>query len=218
MSEQMSGKLMQSSLTRFAAALAIAGVATFAVFWVMQSLISSGGSVLNEQDFGRIESFVMQKPDDDVQTKEHKPQKPPAPPKEPPKPDMPKPDLAQASTDGFDIGGFDIGSDLNVDAGLGGGSGDGEYLPIVKVAPTYPRRAAQRGIEGYVVVEFTVSKLGTVINPMVIESDPPNIFDRAALSAAKKFKYKPKIENGKAIEVPGVRNIIRFELDKSSKR
>ena len=131
---------------------------------------------------------------------------------------MPAPDLAQASTDGFDIGGFDIGTDLNVDAGLGGGSGDGEYLPIVKVAPTYPRRAAQKGIEGYVVVEFTVSKLGTVINPMVIEADPANIFNRAALNAAKKFKYKPKIENGKAIEVTGVRNIIRFELDKSSKK
>jgi len=218
MSGEMSAKVMHSSLLRFAAALAVAGVATFAVFWVMQSLISSGGSVLNEQDFGRIESFVMQKPDDDIQTKERKPKKPPAPPQEPPKPDMPKPDLAQASTDGFDIGGFDIGADLNVDAGLGGGSGDGEYLPIVKVAPSYPRRAAQRGIEGYVVVEFTVSKLGTVINPVVIEANPANIFNRAALSAAKKFKYKPKIENGKAIEVPGVRNIIRFELDKSSKR
>ncbi|MCH2040668.1 MAG: energy transducer TonB [Saccharospirillaceae bacterium] len=210
--------MLQSSLVRFGSALAVAGAATFAVFWVMQSLISSGGSVLNEQDFGRIESFVMQKPDDDVQTKERKPQKPPAPPQEPPKPDMPAPDLAQASTDGFDIGGFDIGTDLNVDAGLGGGSGDGEYLPIVKVAPTYPRRAAQKGIEGYVVVEFTVSKLGTVINPMVIEADPANIFNRAALNAAKKFKYKPKIENGKAIEVTGVRNIIRFELDKSSKK
>ena len=210
--------MLQSSLVRFGSALAIAGVATFAVFWVMQSLISSGGSVLNEQDFGRIESFVMQKPDDEIQTKERKPQKPPAPPQEPPKPDLPAPDLAQASTDGFDIGGFEIGSDLNVDAGLGGGSGDGEYLPIVKVAPTYPRRAAQKGIEGYVVVEFTVSKLGTVINPVVIEADPANIFNRAALTAAKKFKYKPKIENGKAIEVPGVRNIIRFELDKSSKK
>ncbi|WP_419813402.1 energy transducer TonB [Bacterioplanoides sp.] len=210
--------MLQSSLVRFGSALAVAGVATFAVFWVMQSLISSGGSVLNEQDFGRIESFVMQKPDDEVQTKERKPQKPPAPPQEPPKPDLPAPDLAQASTDGFDIGGFEIGSDLNVDAGLGGGSGDGEYLPIVKVAPTYPRRAAQKGIEGYVVVEFTVSKLGTVVNPVVIEADPPNIFNRAALTAAKKFKYKPKIENGKAIEVTGVRNIIRFELDKSSKK
>lgn len=210
--------MLQSSLVRFGSALAVAGVATFAVFWVMQSLISSGGSVLNEQDFGRIESFVMQKPDDEIQTKERKPQKPPAPPQEPPKPDLPAPDLAQASTDGFDIGGFEIGSNLNVDAGLGGGSGDGEYLPIVKVAPTYPRRAAQKGIEGYVVVEFTVSKLGTVINPVVIEADPANIFNRAALTAAKKFKYKPKIENGKAIEVTGVRNIIRFELDKSSKK
>lgn len=209
---------MQSSLVRFGSALLVAGVATFAVFWVMQSLISSGGSVLNEKDFGRIESFVMQKPDDEIQTKERKPQKPPTPPQEPPKPDMPAPDVAEASTAGFDIGGFEIGADLNVDAGLGGGSGDGEYLPIVKVAPTYPRRAAQKGIEGYVVVEFTVSKLGTVINPRVIESDPANIFDRAALNAAKKFKYKPKIENGKAVEVAGVRNIIRFELDKSRKK
>lgn len=210
--------MLQSSLVRFGSSLAVAGVATFAVFWVMQSLISAGGSVLNEQDFGRLESFVMQTPDDDVQTKQRKPQKPPVAQQEPPKPDMPTPDMAQTSTDGFDIGGFDIGADLNVDAGLGGGSGDGEFLPIVKVAPTYPRRAAQKGIEGYVVVEFTVSKLGTVTNPRVIESDPAKIFDRAALSAAKKFKYKPKIEDGKAVEVSGVRNIIRFELDKSSKK
>ncbi|ASP39290.1 protein TonB [Bacterioplanes sanyensis] len=206
---------MQSAFVRFGASLAIAAVATFAVFWVMQSLISSGGSVLNEQDYGRIESFVMQKPDDEVQTKERKPKKPPTPPQEPPKPDMPKPDLAKASTDGFDVGGFDIGADLNVDAGLGGvNTSDGEYLPIVKVAPNYPRRAAQRGIEGYVVVEFTVTKLGTVSNPRVIEAEPKGIFDRAALKAAAKFKYKPKVVDGQPIEVPGVRNIIRFELDK----
>ena len=67
------------------------------------------------------------------------------------------------------------------------------------------------------VLEFTVSKLGTVVDPKVIEADPPNIFNRAAISAAKKFKYKPKIENGEAVAVTGIRNIIRFELDKSSK-
>ncbi|GGY44468.1 protein TonB [Bacterioplanes sanyensis] len=206
---------MQSAFVRFGASLAIAAVATFAVFWVMQSLISSGGSVLNEQDFGRIESFVMQKPDDEVQTKERKPQKPPTPPQEPPKPDMPKPDVAKASADGFDVGGFDIGADLNVDAGLGGvNTSDGEYLPIVKVAPNYPRRAAQRGIEGYVVVEFTVTKLGTVKDPIVVEAEPPGIFNRSALRAASKFKYKPKVVDGQPIEVPGVRNIIRFELEK----
>lgn len=209
---------MHSAFVRFGAVLGVAGFATFAVFWMMQSLVNSGGSVLNENDFGRIESFVMQKPNDEIQTKQRKPNKPPAPPKEPPKPDMPKPQIAQASAEGFDIGGFDIGSELSVDAGLGGGSGDGEYLPIVKVAPNYPRRAAQKGIEGYVVVEFSVSTLGTVKNPKVIEADPPNIFNKEAIKAAKKFKYKPKIENGKAVEVTGVRNIIRFELDKSKKR
>jgi len=209
--------MMQSSLLRFGAALAVAAVATFAVFWMMQSLISTGGSVLNEQDFGRIQSFVMDKPDDEVRTKERKPQKPPTPPAEPPKPDMPRPDMAQANTDGCDIGGFDLGADLNIDAGLSGGSGDGEFLPIVKVAPNYPRRAAQKGIEGYVVVEFTVTTLGTVTEPHVIEADPPGIFDREAMAAVSKFKYKPKIENGKAVEVNGVRNIIRFELDKSGR-
>jgi len=201
-------------LLRFSGALVAGAVVTFGVFWVMQSLISSGGSVMNDQSTERLESFVMQKPDDEVQTKERKPKKPPVAPKEPPKPDMPKPQVAKASTEGFDIGGFDIGADLNVDAGLSGGGGDGEYLPIVKVAPNYPRRAAQRGIEGYVVIEFTVSKLGTVENPVVIEAAPPNIFDREALAAVKKFKYKPKVVNGKPVEVSGVRNIIRFELEK----
>jgi protein TonB len=54
-----------------------------------------------------------------------------------------------------------------------------------------------------------------VINPTVIESDPPSVFDSAAINAASKFKYKPKMVNGTPVEVPGVRNIIRFELDKS---
>lgn len=205
---------MIAALLRYCAALVVGSGVTFGVFWVMQGLISSGGSVMNEQSTERLESFVMQKPDDDVQTKERKPQKPPVAPKEPPKPEMPKPQVAKASTDGFDVGGFDISADLNVDAGLSGGGGDGEYLPIVKVAPNYPRRAAQRGIEGYVVVEFTVNALGAVVNPVVIEAAPPNIFDREALAAVKKFKYKPKTVNGKGVEVPGVRNIIRFELEK----
>ena len=202
---------------RYGMAIAAAIAVTFAVGLMMQGLISSSGSVIEENDFGRLVEFVHVQQDDDIQTKSRKPNKPPVAPKEPPNPEMAKPNF-EAADNSMYIGALDIGGDLNVDAGLGGGSGDGEYLPIVKVAPQYPRRAAQKGIEGYVVVEFTVSKLGTVINPKVIEAAPPNIFNRAALSAAKKFKYKPKVENGKAIEVSGIRNIIRFELDKSSKK
>lgn len=207
----------QEAATRYGMAVAAAVAVTFTVTLMMQGLISSGGSVLEESDIGRLVEFVHVQQDDDIQTKSRKPNKPPVAPKEPPKPEMAKPDF-DAAKNSMDMGALDIGADLSIDAGLSGGSGDGEYLPIVKVAPQYPRRAAQKGIEGYVVVEFTVSKLGTVTNPKVIEADPPNIFNRAAISAAKKFKYKPKVENGKAIEVSGIRNIIRFELDKSSKK
>jgi len=208
---------MVSAAPRFALALAVALVVTFAVALMMQGLISSGGSVLQNNDFGKLVEFVHVQQDDDVQTKDRQVKKPPTPPKEPPKPEMSKPDFNRTSAD-MDMSGLDIAAYLSVDAGLAGSGGDSDYLPIVKVAPQYPRRAASKGIEGYVVLEFTVSKLGTVVDPKVIEADPPNIFNRAAINAAKKFKYKPKIEDGKAIEVTGVRNIIRFELDKSSKK
>jgi len=213
----MSAQFVQHPAARLVLALGAAIAATFAVALMMQGLISSGGSVLQEQNYGKLVEFVHVQQDEDIQTKQRKPNKPPAAPKEPPKPDMPKPSMDMNTSQAMDIGALDIGADLSIDSGLSGSGGDGEYLPIVKVAPQYPRRAAQKGIEGYVVVEFTVTTLGTVKDAKVIEADPPNIFDRAAISAANKFKYKPKIENGKAVEVPGVRNIIRFELDKSKK-
>ena len=100
-----------------------------------------------------------------------------------------------------------------VGAGMFGNITDGEYLPIVKVQPMYPRRAAERGIEGYVLLEFTVTTLGTVENPVIIEEDPPGYFGRAALTAARKFKYKPKVVNGEPVPVSGVRNLIIFKLE-----
>ncbi|HEY9033654.1 MAG TPA: energy transducer TonB [Pseudomonadales bacterium] len=204
-------------LLRIVLAVLVAAAATLGIFWLMQTLISSGGSVVEDNGVGKLVEFVDISRDEDVQTKNRKPQKPPAAPKEPPKPDMPKPAASNDSAGGFDIGAVDIGADLSIDAGLGSGGGDGDYLPIVKVAPQYPRHAAQRGIEGYVVLEFTVNEIGQVVEPKVIEADPPNVFNQAAINAALKFKYKPKIVNGKPEAVSGVRNIIRFELDKSSR-
>ncbi|MGK0249389.1 MAG: protein TonB [Oleispira sp.] len=202
---------------RWLFAIMVAAVATFAVFWMMQTLISSGNSVVNEESYGRLIEFVDVSQDDDVQTKQRKVNKPPAPPVEPPKPDLPKPSMQAKSANAFDMGSIDLSPDLNIEAGLKGSGGDGDFLPIVKVAPQYPRRALQKGIEGHVTVEFTVTALGTVIDPKVIDANPPNIFNRAAMNAVKRFKYKPKIMDGKAQAVTGVRNIIRFELDKSSK-
>ena len=55
--------------------------------------------------------------------------------------------------------------------------------------PVYPRRAQTRGIEGYVIVEYTVTSQGAVQNPVVVEAKPPGIFDRSAINALLKVKY-----------------------------
>ncbi len=176
----------------------------------MQSVIKSDKSGLTDGAQGRIVDFVRLQDDEEIEVKNRKPE-PPPPPDEPP-PDMPAPVFDSSDiSQGVDIGLVDVNIDLNV-GGIGGFSSDGDYLPIVKVAPVYPRRAQTRGIEGYVILEFIVTKTGAVTNPVVIESKPPGIFDRAATNAALKFKYKPKVVNGEAIDVAGVRNKITFEL------
>ena len=136
--------------------------------------------------------------------------KPPPPPDEPP-PDMPKPEFESADVStGVDMSAVDANLNLNVDGG--GYSTDGEYLPIVKVNPQYPRRAQTRGIEGYVIVEYWVTKTGAVRDPVVIDAKPPGIFNRAAINAALKYKYKPKVINGEPVDVPGVKTRITFEM------
>jgi len=102
---------------------------------------------------------------------------------------------------------------LNLSAS-GMSSGDGEYLPIVKVAPIYPRRAQTRGITGYCIVEYTVTKTGSIRDPQAIDCQPQGIFDRASVKAAEKFKYKPRVVDGEPIEVAGVQNKFTFELEK----
>lgn len=200
---------------RYLLALAAAAITTFAIFFVMQSLVDSGESAMTDGPEGRVIDFVRVQEPEQVREKDRKPEKPPQPQEEPPKPDIPEPSLDNPQAgDVLDIGATDIGMDINIDAGIGAGAGEGDYLPIVKVAPVYPQRAMARGMEGWVLVEFTVTASGTVKNPQVIDSDPANVFDRAALEAAEKFKYKPRVINGKPVEVEGVQNLIRFELER----
>lgn len=197
---------------RYIIGVVLGAIATFLLFMIMQSVIKSGGNPFTDANDFKIVDFVRLEDDQELEIKKRKPD-PPPPPDEPP-PDMPKPDFDTSDvSQGIDIGAVDVNVDLNV-GGVGGFSSDGEYLPIVKVAPVYPRRAQTRGIEGYVILEFIVTKTGAVTDPVVIEAKPPGMFDRAAINAALKFKYKPKVVNGEPIDVAGVRNRITFELEK----
>jgi protein TonB len=92
------------------------------------------------------------------------------------------------------------------------GIADSDFLPLVKISPIYPPSAAARGLEGYVIVEYTVSRSGVVSDIAVIESSS-SLFEKSALEAASKFKYLPRIVDGRAVSVSGVRTIIRFRIE-----
>ena len=87
-----------------------------------------------------------------------------------------------------------------------------ELIPIVDMQPVYPRRAVSGNIEGFVVVEFTVTSSGTTDAIRVIDAEPENVFNRSAIKAASKSKYRPRIVEGKAVKVPGMRRMYSFEL------
>jgi periplasmic protein TonB len=203
------------NIPRLLIALVLAGAVTLGLFFLMQSLIQMGGSALTEPAQGSVLDFVRVKEEETVEKKDRKPKKPPKP--EEPPPQMEQPQMDSPSPDSEGGAGMDFSADVGGDMAISGGlaleGGDGEYLPIVKVAPVYPRRALQRGIEGYVIVEFTVSKQGSVKDPFVVEANPEGIFEQAAMDAALKFKYKPRVVNGEAAEVSGVQNRITFQID-----
>ena len=90
-----------------------------------------------------------------------------------------------------------------------------EFLPIVKVAPVYPEAAFLSSLEGYVIIEFTVTEQGTVENPIVIDASS-TLFEESALNAARKFKYKPRTINGQPVPVHYVRNKFTYLLDGES--
>ncbi|MGD8341732.1 MAG: energy transducer TonB [Gammaproteobacteria bacterium] len=94
---------------------------------------------------------------------------------------------------------------------LGFGTSTSDFLPIVKVAPIYPARAAMRSLEGYVKVEYTITATGDVEDVVVLETTSP-IFVRAAVDSALKYKYRPRVVNGAPVAVTGVTTLIYFNL------
>jgi len=89
---------------------------------------------------------------------------------------------------------------------------NGQSLPIVKVAPVYPNAAATKGIEGFVDVVFDVTETGATENIQIVYAEPSTIFNSAVLKSVARWKYKPKMEDGVAMKMYGLRDRIRFKL------
>lgn len=91
----------------------------------------------------------------------------------------------------------------------------GDASPIVRINPKYPTSAASDGIEGWVQLSFNISPTGEVIDATVVNSEPKRIFDREALRAIKRWKYRPKVIEGVAQLQTGQTVQLDFKLDSS---
>ena len=203
---------MPLAIARYVVSLLTAFTVVFSLFYLMQYLIATADRSLDEESVGRMLEFIRVPEVEEIRRKEP-PKKPPPPDEPPPEPPPPQLENLNPEADTISVSAINISAGIELDRGGFGLSNDGEYLPIVKVQPIYPNRALTRGIEGHVIVEFTVTKQGTIKDIVVVKSQPPGIFDRSAIQAAAKFKYKPRVIDGIAIEVPGVQNKITFEIE-----
>jgi protein TonB len=200
---------------KYAAGIGLSVIITTGLFFVMVVLISLGDSGMKEDTSVKLADIVMpERQIDTFMTEVEKPEKPEEQPE----------DIAQPELDLQPLTGIDVSiakPKANFKAG-GSFFRDGEYIPLFKVQPIYPRRAQERGTEGFSIVSFTITESGTVEDAKAIEGycgdpegpeeemRPCTLFNSASARAALKLKYKPKIVDGKATSVEGVLHRFTF--------
>lgn len=197
---------------RYLGSIALAGVVTFGLFFLMQYLVAHGENPLKKvTSLGSVDFVRLKKEELRPEVKKRLPPKVKVD-KPPPPPQVDQTSIAKPGSDTINV---DFDADVSIDTGnidIGAAPNDGDVLPLVRVPPQYPRRAEASGIEGWVDIEFTISKTGTVMDPVVIDNYPSSIFNRAAIRAIRKWKYKPKIEDGAPVERYGIQVRITFAL------
>ena len=202
-----------------AAALAV-GVA-LSLFTLMNALIGSDG-VLEKPDRHRAYlNFIRIDPaDTEINTKDRRLPEPPPPPEAVPE----TPDFSTR----IDSVASDLGMDLpaialpindgtgpylgTLSAGQGLAGFDTDAIPVVRIAPVYPRRAKQARIEGWVTMEVIIRPDGSVSDVKVMDSAPPRLFDEAALAAMQRWKFRPKIVDGTPV-AQRAKQTIEFVLE-----
>ena len=205
---------------KYAAGIGLSVIITTGLFFVMVVLISLGDSGMKEDTSVKLADIVM--PEREIQTFMEDVDKPEKPEEQPE--DIAQPELDLQPLQGLDVS---ISKPKTQVKASGTFFRDGEYIPLFKVTPIYPRRAQERGIMGYAIVAFTITETGTVEDAVALEGgcgdprDPEtvfrtcSIFNSSAKRAALKLKYKPKIVDGKAVPVQDVPHKFTFILEET---
>jgi protein TonB len=198
---------------RYVFSIFVGSAVTLSLIFVMHLLIEHAEDAISKEGNKFQLDFVRIKKNETLNTEDFTPEKPQKPPEVPPETPPQDSDVVDPNAPTINIPAPEIAATIDIGGPGGMNIAEGDYLPIVRVAPVYPARALSRGIEGYCDMSFTVTTTGTVADPLVTFSTS-SLFDRAATRAVLKFKYKPRVVDGIPVDVPGVTTRIRFQLEK----
>ena len=204
---------------KWVAGIGFSVLITTVLFSIMVLLISLGDSGIKEDKSVKLADIVMpERQIETFMTEVDKPEKPEEQPE-----DIAQPDVDLQPLTGLDV---TIAKPKAQKMTSGNFFRDGEYIPLFKVTPIYPRRAQERGTQGFAIVSFTITESGTVEDAKPLEGfcgdpqgpqeemRPCSIFNSASARAALKLKYKPKIVDGKATSVQDVLHRFTFIMEK----
>lgn len=197
---------------RYGFSTLLAGGVTFGLFWIMTALIVVEGELIPVDpipnfDIVRVERVErverIQREPPERQRINEQPQPPSLPTT------RPGPGEGWGVREDLEGDPFSPGRDRGRRLQLA----DGNATPLVRIPPHYPERAAARGIEGRVLIEFTIDRAGAVRDARVIAYEPSAIFNEAALEAVRQWRYSPRIVNGDPVEQRGIRISIPFRRE-----
>jgi periplasmic protein TonB len=198
------------------AALAALVMSLF-MFGFMYKVIEGGHAALESKEVLATIDFVRLKRDSEVETLSRRKPPPPAPPPPPPA----KMKVAASAIPQESLAGMEI-PDLNLTADVGGGAlmgskamFDGDIIPLQCPPVSYPSDARRAGLSGWVQIEFVVGPDGSVRSAKAVEAQPRGVFEAAAVMAAQRCRFKPKMEDGKPVEQRGRRKW-NFDLNKTA--
>jgi len=196
---------------RVGVSAALGVLVTLGLVLVMYKLIDSGNKEINDQEAFKIPDFLHVERDRTENAKVTEVEKPDDPEE---MPDIPEQQMEfEAPENVVNMAAPKAGGNLKI--GNSGFARDSDYIPVYVPQPQYPRRAQTRGKEGYAVVEVIITTTGGVRDPVMVEEWPEGWgFGRAALKAAGKLKYNPRVIDGVAQEVPGVLYKFTFQMAK----
>lgn len=204
-------------MLRFLLAIPLALAMTLGLFTLMAWMVDNGHSSKPEESNAQAFDIVMVEQDRDVNRRQRAlPEQPKNAP--PPTDSVP---VANAETKalalpdmpvlGIDMAG--IGVEVGLPA-IGEFSANQQAMPLYRVEPRYPSRAMKQGAQGWVKMSFTIDTLGRPIDIKIMDAKPRRLFNKSAVKALRKWKYQPKLEEGKAIMQVNQTVTLEFKLER----